>query len=202
LIEQLPGLASLPLGLRFIVENEDLSLAELIIRFLGAQQTNRGSSPVNLSIRRSISGFQINWGNPFVNQAYEIVSAILRRGPVKVFDVTRLEKIDAITLGSQLIHEGGDLDARIKIGKIELKAECKSGLLCRNSLSSYAFVNPEVGYLLAAAVYVLNFAELSFDEFIKDIKLHQKNTSIRILQSYLELAARKQPIVNSDTMVK
>ena len=158
LVRQLPGMASLPAGIWCICDNNSLSLAEILIGYLSARQTAMGYPPVTLSITRSIQGWFVDWGTPFVNQAYEIVSALLRRGPVEEFDVKRLERMDAILLGSHLINQGEDLGAKTKRAEVMFRDGCRGGLLYKVSSLSYAFVVPEIAHLFAAVAVCASYS--------------------------------------------
>jgi hypothetical protein len=187
LVQQLPGLASLPAGLRYICESNLASLVDILIGFLNTQQVSMGYPQVAISLVHSKSTSFMDWGNPFVNEIYEVVSAILRHGPVKEFDVSRLESIDGIMLGSRLLFQDENLKARTTRAEAMLEAGCYGGLLYRRSSKSYAFTVPEIGYLMA----VISVYSAYDPDFIlkqaRDFSSHYpQEPSVHILMDYIK----------------
>lgn len=193
LVNQLPGVSSLPAGIWCICENNSPSLADILIGYLSARQTSMGYPAVTLSITHSTQGCFVDWGNPFVNQAYEMVSALLRRGPVKEFDVKRLERIDAIALGSHLMVQGENLEAKTKRAEALFKDGCRGGLLYKVSSLSCAFVIPEIAHLLAAAAVCASYPAGSvFEEFHEFYNQNPFNRSNQILRAFADWYARRE----------
>jgi hypothetical protein len=154
LAQQLPGMSALSAGLHYLSKVRVASLAEILLGFLNSHQTGKGHPPVSLSVTRRGHTSIIDWGNPYVNSVFEIVAALQQRGPGKQFDVTRLERLDRIILGSYLSPKTKSLESRMKQADDLFQAGCHGGLLYRTELNKYEFVVPEVGYLMAAvAVY-------------------------------------------------
>jgi hypothetical protein len=150
-MDQLPGLASLPAGVGYLCDHYAEAPVELMIGYLSAHQVAYGNLPVEVSIRYSGPQLQVDWGNPVVNEVYEIAGLLLRHGPMNVYNRNRVDPIDPILLASRLQNSGATWEARIRQASEMLLTGCQGGILYRSSTRTYAFAVPEIASLLVSA---------------------------------------------------
>jgi len=164
-MRQLPGLASLPAGMAAIANDPSGSIIDVLLRYLDAQQRARNNQPVSLSLKQKRNTCFADWHNPYVNNVYEIVSALQKFGPARQYDVSQLEEMDAIALGTHLHYPNESIEVKIIRAEELFKIGCVGGLLYRTDSGKYSFVVPEVGYLMAAiSVYAIHSKEFVLKE--------------------------------------
>ncbi len=200
-MRQLPGLASLPAGMAAIAEDPSGSIIDVLLRYLDARQRARNNKPVRLSLKQKRNTCFADWHNPYVNSVYEIVSALQKFGPARQYDVSQLEEMDVIALGTHLHDPNESIEVKIKRAEELFKIGCVGGLLYRTESGKYSFVVPEVGYLMAAiSVYAIHSKEFVLKEAMLFSDQLKDDPSAQILLAFAQwFAENRKTISQSDT---
>jgi hypothetical protein len=160
LMEQLPGLARLPGGMAHLLTRKVPGLVEALLDYLDAHQKARGNTSVTLCLGSNLSHQAVDWSSADLNIVYAGVYALMQHGLGRRYEPSQLEQFDRVILGACLPEKRESLEARMQRSDTLLEAGVQAGLLTRIGTDSYAFVVPEIGYLLSAlAVYASRLPE-------------------------------------------
>lgn len=184
---QLPGLARLPNGLEYLcLHPEHETVIDLLLGYINSNLRRRGDSLLNPEELVFETLHEITLQSDSLGSAYLVVKALCRRTKVTFIDVAEIS-IDEILpyMGANNREENGKL-------AIERMEKAVQGKLLQSNRDgrTYAFVVPEVGYLLGAlSILVQHHGRRWLDAALKEF---QRDPSDPLRQMTLALGAWHQ----------
>jgi len=161
IISILPGLASLPGGLRFICENTQVeSITQLLFDFVNRNQTRLGYPPLGRTVEVDVQfGWLHQFDSPCVQSAFEIVKyTMTKTQEVSLeLDLSRLT-IQRVERGLILEQPGPAVSVQTLFERAE-QGQLIVGNL-ENTGKSWRFVVPEFGMLLAFCRSTFEYIQL------------------------------------------
>jgi hypothetical protein len=122
------------------------------------------------------------------------VAALQKHGLSRQYNLSRLVEMDPILVAAYLPSPPEEMETRIKTADELLKTGCEAGLLYRTEKGHYAFVVPEIGYLMAAiAVYCAYEPKIVWKEALNSLAFPPWEPSAQVLSAFSDWISLDTP---------